>query len=132
MPKTAEPRVSQSHKEAAASFLRLAASGDVRRAFDTYTAPNFRHHNPYFRGDAESLASAMEENSKQNPDKELHIEHVVEEGDLVVVHARVRQNENEPEAAVVHIYRFEGDRVAELWDIALAMPEDSPNQYGLF
>ena len=41
-------------KEAAVSFLKLAASGKVDEAYGSYIGANFRHHNPYFRGDAES------------------------------------------------------------------------------
>ena len=120
------------HKEAATSFLCMAASGDVRRAFNSYAAPDFRHHNPYFPGDAQSLAKAMEENAAQNPDKEIHIERVVEEGDLVVVHGRVRMNPKALDIALVHIFRFQDDRVVELWDIGQPAPENSPNDNGMF
>jgi len=119
-------------KEAAGNFLRLASSGDVRRAFDSYVAANFRHHNPHFRGDAESLAAAMAENAAQNPEKVLQIERAIEEGDLVAVHSRVRLRPDAPDIALVHIFRFEGDRVAELWDIGQPAPENSPNDYGMF
>ncbi len=44
-----------SHRETAVSFLKLAASGKVREAYSKYVSPNFRHHNPYFRGDREAL-----------------------------------------------------------------------------
>ena len=35
-------------KDAAVSFLNLAASGRVREAYDGYVSTNFHHHNPYF------------------------------------------------------------------------------------
>jgi predicted SnoaL-like aldol condensation-catalyzing enzyme len=120
------------HKEAATEFLRLASKGDVTRAYDTYVSEDFRHHNPYFRGDAGSLAKAMKDNAVQNPEKQLTVERVIEEGDLVMVHSRVRHNASSPEAAVVHIFRFDGDRIAELWDVGQEAPSDSPNQYGMF
>jgi predicted SnoaL-like aldol condensation-catalyzing enzyme len=132
MAKSTKPQSDGSHKEAATSFLQLAASGDVRRAFDSYISPDFRHHNPHFRGDAKSLATAMADNAAQNPDKTLHIERVIEEGDLVAVHGRVRLRPDTPEIALVHIFRFEGDQVAELWDIGQPMPEHSPNVHGMF
>lgn len=50
-----------SRKEAAIEFLRLASSGKVREAFRAHAGPGFRHHNPFFHGDAESLMAAMEE-----------------------------------------------------------------------
>jgi predicted SnoaL-like aldol condensation-catalyzing enzyme len=121
-----------SHKDAAITFLRLASSGDVRRAFDSFAAPNFRHHNPYFRGDAKSLAIGMEENATQNPDKKIRTVQAIEEGDLVVVHSRVCLRAEAPEFAVVHIFRFEGDRVAELWDLGQEVSTDSPNEFGMF
>jgi len=120
------------HKEAAMSFLQFAASGRVRHAFDAFVAPDFRHHNPHFPGDAQSLANAMEDNARDNPDKTLQIEHALEEGDLVVVHSRVRLQPDAPEIALVHIFRFEEDRVAELWDIAEPVPPNSPNENGMF
>ena len=58
-----------SRKQAAISFMQLVASGNVREAYQKYVGPNFRHHNPVFRGDADSLRVAMEENAAKNPDK---------------------------------------------------------------
>ena len=119
-------------KQAATEFLRLAAAGDVRRAFDTYAHDSFRHHNPHFPGDATSLATAMAENAAQFPEKRLGIERVIEEGELVAVHARVRMTPDAADIALVHIFRFEGDRVIELWDVSQAPPERSANQHGMF
>ena len=125
--------VNQSHKEAATEFMRLVASKDgVREAYRRYAAPNFRHHNPYFKGDAESLMSAMEENAAKNPEKKLEVLRAIQEGDLVAVHCRVRMKPGEPGYSLAHIFRFQGDRVVELWDIGQAVPENSPNENGMF
>jgi predicted SnoaL-like aldol condensation-catalyzing enzyme len=118
-------------KEIAVNFLKLAARGNSREAFSKYTNLNFRHHNPHFKGDAESLMIAMEENAKKNPDKTLSVQHVLQENDLVAVHSWVKMNPDDRGVAIVHIYRFEGDRISELWDIAQPMPENSPNEYGM-
>jgi predicted SnoaL-like aldol condensation-catalyzing enzyme len=122
----------QPHKEVAMEFLRLAASGSVREAYWKHVATGFRHHNPYFRGDAESLAAAMEENAAQYPDKKLDIQRALQDGDLVAVHARVRMKPDDAGVALVHIFRFEGNLIAELWDIGQAAPENSPNEHGMF
>jgi len=121
-----------SRKEAAVRFLRLTASGQVREAFGKYVGPGFRHHNPFFRGDAESLMVAMKENAERNPGKALDIQRAFEDGDLAAVHSRVRLKPDDRGAALVHIFRFEADRIAELWDIGQAVPEDSPNENGMF
>ena len=119
-------------KERAQAFLRLAASGRAREAFREHVAPGFRHHNAYFRGDAESLAAAMEDNAAKNPGKIFEVQRALEDGDLVAVHSRVRQKPGDLGAAVIHIFRFEGDRIAELWDFGQAVPADSVNENGMF
>ena len=122
----------QVRKETAMDFLRLVASGKVREAYDKHVGPEFRHHNPFFRSDARSLRAAMEENAAQNPDKVLDIKRALQDGDLVAVHSHVRQHPGDRGGAVVHIFRFEGDRIAELWDVGQAVPESSPNELGMF
>ena len=119
-------------KEIAIDFLHSAASGNVRDAYRNYVAPNFRHHNAFFKGDAEALMLAIEENAAKNPQKTLEIHHAIREGDLVAIHSHVRMNPNDRGAGLVHIFRFEGDRIAELWDLAQPVPEESPNENGMF
>lgn len=122
----------RNHKDAAMEFLRLAASGKIRVAYRTYVGPDFRHHNPFFPGDAKSLMAAMEENAAKNPDKVLEIQHALQDGDLVAVHSRVRQKPTDRGVAVVHIFRFKENLITELWDMGQAVPEESPNEYGMF
>ena len=121
-----------SHKDAARDFLRLAASGSVSEAYHKYVATGFRHHNPYFRGDAQSLQAGMEENCAKFPDKKLEIQRAIEEGDLVAVHSRVRMKPGDAGMAVVHIFRFKANLITELWDVGMPAPENSPNEHGMF
>jgi predicted SnoaL-like aldol condensation-catalyzing enzyme len=122
----------ESRKVLVIAFLQLAASGRVRDAFDKHVAKGFRHHNPFFLGDAEALISAMEENARQNPDKRLDVLRALEDGDLVAVHSHVRQNPADRGAAVVHMFRFDSDRIVELWDVGQLVPAESANANGMF
>jgi predicted SnoaL-like aldol condensation-catalyzing enzyme len=119
-------------KESAVAFLAAAASGDVRAAYAKYVGAGFRHHNPFFAGDAQALMGAMEENARQNPDKRCDILRAIEEGDLVAVHSHVRQKEGDRGAVVVHIFRFENGRIVELWDVGQPVPDTSVNSNGMF
>jgi predicted SnoaL-like aldol condensation-catalyzing enzyme len=122
----------EKNKDAAIRFLQMAASGEVREAYDRFVGPGFRHHNPFFEETAETLKAGMEENVRQNPDKVLDVKHAIAEGDFVAVHSHVRQNPEDRGAAVVHLFRFENGRIVELWDVGQPVPEQSPNQYGMF
>jgi predicted SnoaL-like aldol condensation-catalyzing enzyme len=124
--------MADSNKDVAISFLKLAASGKVREAYSEFVAAGFRHHNPFFEGSAEALMAGMEENARQNPSRVLQVKRAVAEGELVVVHSHVRQKPGDLGAAVVHIFRFEKGRIVELWDLGQPVPDESPNQYGMF
>jgi len=122
----------QSLKEAAVEFLTLVATGKVREAYDRHVAPGFRHHNPYFRGDAASLMEGMQANATENPDKELVVQRAIQEGDEVAVFSRVTLRPGDPAFALVHIFRFEGPLIVEAWDIGQAVPPDCVNENGMF
>ncbi len=125
-PTTATP------KDAAVTFLQLAARGRVKEAYDRFVAPSFRHHNPYFKGDAASLAAGMAQNAAEFPDKVLEVKQVVAEGDLVAVLGRVRMTPGGQDIALFHLFRFAGGRVVELWDMGQPAPAGSPNENGMF
>lgn len=101
------------YKQMARDFLILASKGKAREAFSKYVDKNFKHHNIYFKGDGESLMIAMEDNARKNPNKILEIKRALQDGDLVALHSHVRQNPGDPGGAVVHIFRFENDKIAE-------------------
>ena len=124
--------MADSNKNAAVSFLKLAASGKVQEAYSKFVGDGFRHHNPFFEGSAESLQAGMQANALQNPGKVLDVKRVIAEGELVVVHSHVQQKPSERGAAVIHIFRFENDRIVELWDLGQPIPDESPNRFGMF
>ena len=125
--------MTSNHKEAATSFLKMAGGGRVQEAYDRYVAPSFIHHNQHFKGDRQSLLTAMQQASKATPNKSVEIRRVVEDGDTVITHSLVsRQDPKAPDIAVVHIFRFVDDRIAELWDVGQPISKDSPNENGMF
>ncbi len=120
-------------KEAAVTFLKLAGLGSTREAYEKFVARDFIHHNQYFKGDRGSLMSAMIEAHKKSPNKLIDVKQVFEDGDTVITHSLVvRKDPAEQDIAVVHIFRFEGDKVAELWDVGMLLIKNSPNEHGPF
>jgi predicted SnoaL-like aldol condensation-catalyzing enzyme len=118
-------------KDIAISFLRLASSSDVRKAYEQYVHPQFRHHNAYFKGDRESFLKAMEENAKQFPNKTYQTLRVLEDGNLVAVHGKVVLSPDS-QWSVIHIFRFEDDKIIESWESSQQVLKDSPNENGIF
>jgi len=123
---------SQRNSEIATEFLEMSASGRVREAYERHVADSFKHHNPYFPADRESLLVAMEQSAKSEPNKSFTVKQVIDSGDRVAVLSHLRRAQAKQEYAVVHILRFEGSRIVEMWDIAQEIPKDSPNALGVF
>ncbi|WP_449465468.1 nuclear transport factor 2 family protein [Stenotrophomonas humi] len=122
----------QSKADIATTFLSMAASGSVREAYALYVADDFTHHNAYFPGDRESLLVAMEKSAESEPNKSLTVKQVIASGDRVIVLSHLRRAQVDQEYAVVHILRFDGSKIVEMWDVGQEIPKDSPNTLGMF
>lgn len=113
-------------------FLMLCAKGKSREAFGLYVGQDFKHHNPYFKGNAESLLTAMEAEAKRNPTKLFDIQRALEENDLVAMYSHIRENQTDAGVAVVHIFRFTEGKIVEMWDVGQAVPKQMINENGMF
>lgn len=119
-------------KEKALAFLEAAKTGRIADDRERFVTSDARHHNVYFPAGMQALTEAMDKAAEDQPDHTLDVQHVVAEDDTVVVHSHFKQDPDDRGAAVVHIFRFEGDRIAELWDFGQPVPEDMPNEDGMF
>jgi predicted SnoaL-like aldol condensation-catalyzing enzyme len=120
------------NKEAAPAFFKLVCDRKITEAYARFIAPDFIHHNQYFKGDRQSLHDAMVAAHTQFPDTRIEIKHVYESGDTVITHSRVKHRPDVEGVAVVHICRFENGKIAEMWDLGQEILKDSPNENGPF
>jgi predicted SnoaL-like aldol condensation-catalyzing enzyme len=119
------------HKQATLQFLKLIETGQVEQAYRKYAAANGRHHNPYFQAGFPAQQKGMQENHDQFPNMRLTVNNVIGDGDLVAIHSLIVQKPGEMDLAAVHIFRFQGDKIAEFWDVGEPIPAESPNVDGM-
>lgn len=119
-------------KQVAESFLKMAASGLVDKAFTTYIDPNFIHHNQHYKGDRESLKQAMEESIIRTAGMKVEVKATMEEDNRVITFSQLRANSNDMEIAVFHMFKFKDDKIIEMWDVGQIVSKDSPNLNGMF
>jgi predicted SnoaL-like aldol condensation-catalyzing enzyme len=119
-------------KDIAKSFFELAFSGKVQEAWDKYVHPDFRHHNPKVKEGAEALKQALEDFARIFPNNQYEVKRVLEDGDFVVVHVGGRMKPEDEEESGIYIFRFDGDLIAEEWEVFWSIPDDSPNKDGAF
>lgn len=118
--------------EAATSFLKAVVDRKIEEAYDKFISPQFIHHNQYFKGDRQSLMDGMKEAGEKNPNKRLEIKKILEDGNTVMTLSHIKHNPDDIGGVVVHIFRFEEDKVVELWDLGQPIVKDSINKNGVF
>ncbi len=122
----------RARKQAAVQFLQLVVAGHIDEAYQKHVDLQGKHHNPFFPAGFPGLRKAMNENHIQFPDKQLMVKNVLGDGDLVAVHSHIVLQPGETGMASVHLFRFRGDKIVEMWDCGQPVPADSPNKDGVF
>jgi predicted SnoaL-like aldol condensation-catalyzing enzyme len=119
------------NKESAVHFLQLVLAGKIDEAYQEHVNMSGKHHNLFIPAGFPSLQKAMKEHEVQFPHKKMTMKHVLGDGDLVAVHSHLIVEPQKTELIVVHLFRFEGGKIVEMWDRGQIVPADSPNQDGL-
>ncbi len=122
----------QARKQAAMQFLQLVVAGKIDEAYRKYVDLRGKHHNPFFPAGFPALKKAMIENHNQFPNKQLTVKNVLGDDDLVAVHSHIVLRPGDTGIAAVHLFRFHGDKIVEMWDCGQPLPADSPNKDGAF
>lgn len=122
----------KTNKSSAQDFLKMVVARKIDEAYEKYVDMKGKHHNVYFAAGFPVLREAMKVAHTENPDTELRIKHVLEDGDMVAVHSHVIMKPGQKGVAVVHLLRFENGKIVEMWDCGQALPDDMPNADGAF
>jgi predicted SnoaL-like aldol condensation-catalyzing enzyme len=120
------------HKQAAVEFLQLIVAGQIDEAYQKYVDTQGKHHNPFFEAGFPALKKAMIEDQTQFPNKQLTVKKVIGDDDFVAVLSHIVMKPNEKAYGTVNIFRFQGEKIVELWDLGQPVPTDSPNNDGMF
>lgn len=122
----------QTREQAALEFLRLVVAGRFDEAYGKHVDMNGKHHNVYFPAGFSALKKAMAENHVQFPDKQLTPINVIAVEDIVAVHSHLVLQQGVQEMIVVHIFRFQGNKIAEMWDCGQSVPDKCTNTDGAY
>lgn len=79
-----------------------------------------------------ALKAAMIENQDQYSDKSLSIRQIFGEGDMIATHSLLHVVPDDNGFNVVHMFRFENGKIAEMWDCIQPLEINSSNPAGPF
>lgn len=119
-------------------YFKLVGSGRFKEGL-RFFAPNCKTHNPFISGSIEALTDAMvaasKDLSKQNTEPAFAVKHVLADEDFVVAHTEFLNSKSKPSEGGLrqaHLFRFEGDKIVEYWDITQQVLANMPNASGAF
>jgi predicted SnoaL-like aldol condensation-catalyzing enzyme len=104
---------------------------DSSRLQDFFTN-DYIQHNPSVVTGPEGLRGILDRARVQSPHAEHRIKRVFLDGDHVIAHVHVIIHPGELGRAVVDIFRIEGGKIAEHWDVAQPVPAQPANNNGMF
>lgn len=101
-------------------------------AVDQYVAPSVYQHDPSIANGSAALTQYYSSLFTASPWFDVQVAQVVAEGDLVAVHAHLKNAPSDLGQAVVYLFRVEGGKIVEQWDSAENVPAASANSNTMF
>jgi len=126
--------LSETNKDIVVAFYKRALfKGQVEDAFRLYAIPAYRQHNPLIEDGMEGVKKFVAWIMANHPNARGEIKRIFADGDHVILHSHWHGLSDNPGGeAVVDIFRLEGDKVVEHWDVIQPIPETSANANTMF
>ena len=114
-----------------AMYERVLQPLDSSHMEEFFTS-DYIQHNPSVVTGPQGLKGILDRARVQSPHAEHRLKRVFVDGDYVIAHVHVIIHPGELGRAVVDIFRIEGGKIAEHWDVAQPVPENPANDNGMF
>lgn len=97
-----------------------------------YIGDRYIQHNPQAPDGPEAFVAFVTSFVEQFPQASLEIKRTIAEGNLVVTHSLLKTSPGDRGTAAVDIFRLEGGKVVEHWDVLQPVPETAANENTMF
>ncbi|WP_298286796.1 nuclear transport factor 2 family protein [Novosphingobium sp.] len=124
-------------KEVVSQFMdEFYMQKKVRSSFERWVDPGYIQHNPYAATGRDAAIGFLEKFVQDNPGQRTKIHRIIADGDMVAVHSHGWNEGGDAAAkrgfAVVDIFRVQGCKVMEHWDVLSPVPETAANTNTMF
>jgi predicted SnoaL-like aldol condensation-catalyzing enzyme len=119
----------EENKRTVVEFYELAFNGkQPEQAVERYVGSEYIQHNPQAPDGTEAFIGFV----KAFPEANVDIRRVVAEGDIVVTHSLLKFTPDDRGTVAVDLFRLDGGKVVEHWDVLQPFPEESANPHPMF
>jgi predicted SnoaL-like aldol condensation-catalyzing enzyme len=103
----------------------------VREAFEGFVAENYIQHNPNIADGREAAIVALTPLFSRT-DMQFKIRRILVDGEHAAIHLHALSPDMPRGTSVVDMFRLEGGRIVEHWDVLQPVPPDSKNPHPMF
>lgn len=123
----------EQNKRVVRSFYETAFNdGDPVGAVERHIGDRYVQHNPQAADGPDAFIGFVNWYRGEYPELHVEIKRLIAEGDLVVTHGLITTSTEDRGTAAVDIFRVEGDKIVEHWDVLQSVPEEAANDNTMF
>jgi predicted SnoaL-like aldol condensation-catalyzing enzyme len=122
----------EQNKKTVLAFYQAAINDKDFEAASVYMGQDYIQHNPMAATGPEGLKAFLEFAREETPGFKVEFKRAFADGDYVIIHAHATNGPEDRGSAVMDIFRLEGGKVVEHWDVIQPIPEDPRNQNTMF
>jgi predicted SnoaL-like aldol condensation-catalyzing enzyme len=123
----------EANKAAVTEFYDMAFNRRrPEQAAAKFLGSYYRQHNPGAGDGPEPFIAFVRGFAKAYPSMQIDFKRTVAEGDLVVIHSHLVRQPGDRGMAVMDIFRLEGGKIVEHWDVLQEVPEKAENTNTMF
>jgi predicted SnoaL-like aldol condensation-catalyzing enzyme len=132
LPADARASALEANKKTVLDFYDKALNGADLDAAAAQLGPHYIQHNPNIPDGVDGFMTFVRQLKKAYPLVRGEIKHVFADGDFVILHVHARRTPDELGLAIVDIFRLEGGKIVEHWDVRQPMPQTALHGNGMF
>ena len=130
--RAASPEQLEANKKTVTAFEDAALNQKDFDAAAKYLGPRYTQHNPSAADGPDGLKAYIAFLKDKFPNNRSEIKRIFADGDFVIVHDHAVREAGTRGVAIVNIYKLEGGKVIEHWDVIQPVPEQAANNNGMF
>jgi predicted SnoaL-like aldol condensation-catalyzing enzyme len=113
-------------------FLEKAINQADFDAAAIHFGARYVQHNPMIADGVEGIRKHLLELRRQFPELRAEVKRIIADGDLVVAHVHAQRTSIDPGLAIVDIFRLEGGKLVEHWEVRQPVPDTAMHDNGMF
>ena len=130
--RAADTAQEEANKKVVVDFYEKAINQKDFEAASQHFGNRYVQHNPGAPDGPEGLKAFLGFLKEKFPQSRSEIKRVFADGDYVILHVHAVREPGTRGSAIVDIFKLEGGKIVEHWDVVQPIPEKAANSNGMF